>query len=416
MLARGYSGSVGEKPPSVNGATPLEIMDGGVLPPAEADSYPFRMPSHLTHQVFLEEALRRAEIEEPLSEHVAPYAVLGAQGPDIFFHNQRRKPSGLTYGSLIHRHGYGRVCASAYRYSVARSLSTGQEPLDRRSWAFAYTVGFAGHAVLDRYTHPYINYWAGWAHHDDPSTERLRGMHPFLERLVDIRILRRYRNTAPVEYGFYDQVNCSPADSPGAPPESLVSLLEQSLRATYRRAAEDSRLPDRIRSAYRDSMSYYQFTDCVDESYVREGLRRERAGEIAGRWLSIIHPPVIPRAVDVMNNQHRWWCHPCNRVEEHHESFWDLLDEAQGRMVLVAQTFADAWMISDCEETVTANATRIETMVGNENLSDGRKSERPCRKHHSDPLPLPELQQKIKELIESESVGQGAQKGRLPER
>jgi len=163
-------------------------------------------------------------------------------------------------------------------------------------------------------------------------------------------------------------------------------------------------------------MSYYQFTDYVDESYVREGLRRERAGEIADRWLSIIHPPVIPQAVDVMNNQHRWWCHPCNRTEEHHESFWDLLDEAQGRMVLVAQTFADAWVISDCEETVTANATRIETTVGNENLSDGRKSERPCRKHHSDPLPLPELQQKIKELIESESVGQGAQKGRLPER
>lgn len=343
------------------------------------------MPSHLTHQVLLEEALAGARISEPASGSNSPYAVLGAQGPDLFLHNQRRKPSALTYGSLVHRRGYGAVCAGMYQRAVG-------EGWGRNSWAFAYTVAFASHAILDRHTHPYINYWSGWRLHDDPASDRLRGMHPFLERLIDIEVLARFRSTTPLEFGFFDQIR-------GAKLEPISGLLSAGLKAVYPSARRDAQLPRRIESAYRDTMGYYEFTDHVDVAYLRQALEHESRPEVSTRWLSIVHPPIIPRDLDVMNEAHRDWTHPCSSREHHQESFWELFDRARAQMAQVASVMHSAWEVNVDRATVESNAQTIEQAVGNANLSDGRRTERPCRKQYSNPLPLPELQNEIRAAI-----------------
>src|SRR6056297_2211655 len=76
------------------------------------------MPAHITHTIFAERAIKTAisragnakqpfEIEY-LFKNYFNYLTLGAQGPDMFLHNQRTEPSAFEYGKLLHRRGYGR--------------------------------------------------------------------------------------------------------------------------------------------------------------------------------------------------------------------------------------------------------------------------------------------------------------------
>ena len=79
------------------------------------------MPSQLAHMLLAEEACGLA-FGSPSAFRDAPahpFLVLGAQGPDIFYHNRRRKPSGLHFGALIHRKGYGRLTAAMVEYGKA---------------------------------------------------------------------------------------------------------------------------------------------------------------------------------------------------------------------------------------------------------------------------------------------------------
>lgn len=358
------------------------------------------MPSHLTHQVFAEAVLHACGIVKPLAPASSTFLVLGSQGPDIFYHNQRRKPSALLYGSLMHRHGYGAVCAGMFRHAAQKFTSEVPTYDVHTSWQFAYVLGFASHAILDRHTHPFINYWSGWRDPDQPETEHLRGMHPFLERLIDVEVLGRFRDCEPRAYGFFGQVFCGTE-----PPEALVKLLASGLRHAYPRAGRDSQLEMRMRSAYLDTMGFYSWTDSVDTEFLRRGIEREQQEGANSRWLSIVHPPFLPRDLDVMNSSGRKWTHPCSSREGRAESFWDLFENARSQMQTVAARIAEVWKPSGSAGEIDRAAAAIEEAVGNANLSDGRPTERPCRKRHSQPLPLYELQQEIRRAIADGRAG-----------
>ena len=76
------------------------------------------MPSQILHTLFGEDVI--AEIyrsigsrfglvadkarEKILGSYRAAFT-LGCQGPDLFYHNQRSRPVGLEYGTLLHRRG-----------------------------------------------------------------------------------------------------------------------------------------------------------------------------------------------------------------------------------------------------------------------------------------------------------------------
>jgi hypothetical protein len=316
------------------------------------------------------------------------YLVLGAQGPDIFYHNQRRRPTGLAYGSLMHRHGYGSAVAGMWEYALEHDLGT-------ESWAFAWTLGFATHAILDRATHPFINSRSGWVDPHDPHSERYRSMHPFLERLVDLALLERMLGTHPNEIDFANQVTLGEA-----PPAPWLDLMAAGLRSAYRKAHSDGKLRDRLTSAYLDTDGYYRFTNFVDSTYLERGLEREEQNEIRAIWLSIIHPPDLSGEIDVLNDRHEPWPHPCSSEEIHTESFEDLYASGLTRSRHMAETLASHWADPDARGAI------IEA-VGEWNLSDGRETERPCKRKHAAPLPLRELQDRIRESIRA---GQG---GRL---
>ncbi len=358
---------------------------------SRAHRYTPHMPSHVAHLLFADDVLGATTPHPGLRALAEPphrrYLVLGAQGPDIFYHNQRRRPTSIAYGSLMHRRGYGTCVAHMCEWAAGQGLGIA-------SWAGALIVGFTTHAVLDRHTHPFINAHSGWPEPGDRTTETYRSMHPFLERLIDVELLRMRRGIHPNDLGFYRRVTCGESA-----PAQWIDLMNHALSGTYRKASLDRNLDERLRNAYLDAMGYYRFTDRVDGAYLEEALAREDAGQIGPRWLSIIHPPEVPHELDVLNQSGRSWPHPCPDGPTTTKSFLDCYEQALEGARAVIVRVAEAWSGS------TVDRSRVEEAVTNWNLSDGRATERPCRKHYARPLPLRELQTRIRESIRSGSAG-----------
>ena len=161
------------------------------------------MPSHFTHLLFAEEALRGAlgeRAQEILDAHGNLFR-FGAQGPDFFYHNQRTMPTGLRYGVSLHRHGYGNFVEAMAREALRLSAGHASE-------LSAFILGFTTHAPLDRRTHPFIGYFAGWDDPRDERTRRLHHSHPFLERILDLLVLEKRFGKTPAEFDFLSQVRC----------------------------------------------------------------------------------------------------------------------------------------------------------------------------------------------------------------
>jgi hypothetical protein len=344
------------------------------------------MPSQVAHYLFADDAVsgcRHGARLEPLSAPATHrYLVLGAQGPDMFYHNQHRRPTAIAYGSLMHRRGYGTAVARMCGWARRRGLGV-------ESWAGAWIVGFASHAVLDRRTHPFINAHSGWPVPEDPESDQYRSMHPFLERLIDVELLNIRRGIHPNELGFSDLVDCGDEPHP-----EWLDLMAKSLAGTYRKAASDGLLVQRLRSAYLDTLAYYRHTDRIDEGYLERALAREDAGRIGKRWLSIVHPLDVPEELDVLNRRRTAWAHPCPDGPATTASFLDLYDDAVSEASRMIDRIVEVW-------TLPEEATRraVVDAVMDWNLSDGRPTERPCAKQYANPRPLAELQDQIRDSI-----------------
>jgi hypothetical protein len=361
------------------------------------------MPSHVTHLLFAEEVIDRVATPDLKERDNRSYLALGAQGPDIFYHNQRRKPSALAYGSLMHRRGYGKSVGAMAEWSRGQGLDEG-------SWAAAWCAGFATHAILDRYAHPYINSRSGWVEQGKPETDRYRSMHPFLERLIDVALLREKRGIHPNELDFFRIVDCGES-----PPRPLIDLLTAGLSSAYQKASNDRKLRERLEAAYLDTRSYYHVTNYVDQTYLENGIKRAKQSQMSLKWLSIVHPPEVPDDIDPLNLRHVEWPHPCDEQEGSNKSVLELYDEALEEAADAVGQMINAWRLaindsasgdpSAASFDARSLAATVEEAVANWNLSDGRKTERPCKKRYSRPMPLAELQDRIRASIEAGNGG-----------
>lgn len=346
------------------------------------------MPSQLTHLVFAVESIRNT-FERPLVSLDSPFLGFGAQGPDIFYHNRRRKPSGLEYGALLHRRGYGTAVAALVRYALEKRIALDSD-------YGAYVAAFATHAPLDRTVHPFVNYFAGWGMHsgaaqpgaaqvDRASDQRALPfqLHAYFERVLDRLLLQRWWDRAPETFDFVAAFRCG---------ETLPATVEEGLAAALAavtdRAAADPHIRARLHNAYLDSLGFYRSTNLVDAGRMRALLRRVDDPRQLARWLSLIHPLQLPAEIDFANERHGRWYHPCGAAEQRTDSFWDLLAVAMRAACDILRALDRAWHgVIEPEELVE--------IVGEQNLSDGRHVGRPCRKRRCDPLPLAQLLRSI---------------------
>ena len=332
--------------------------------------YTSAMPAHLAHLIFAEDAVHAAlgAAGRRIVDSHGAYLRLGAQGPDMFYHNRRTYPSALRYGNLLHRRGYG---------SYVENLVKGCSP--DHAVAQAYTLGFATHAVLDRHTHPYIVYRSGWTVPGDQGSRRYYRCHAFLERILDSILLSELRALGVSELDVPDLLGLGPAL-----PSSLGELLSTAIGATYPRRRPDPEVTRRITNAYLDTMGYYRHTNPADPACRARALEREIASEEPLRIMALHHPQELPDHLDYANFSHALWREPCDPGVQHHESVLDLYDaslrEAEGVVAAVWRGLHDP-----------EHAGAISGVIGDHPLDHNRPGEGSCPPIHSDPFPLHEI-------------------------
>jgi len=338
------------------------------------------MPSQVAHALFADSLLAALSVPGGILKEDRYHRYLGAQGPDMFLHNHRRRPRGIYYGTILHRKGIAgvvsRISPSVY----------GNDHL------LAYLLGWISHVFLDRAAHPYINFHSGWHGVPDSDPER-RHMHAFLERIIDVQILWRNNRVTPDRFGFHDFLR--PYQEI---PEYLLHALVTSLRRELNAARIDDEIEHRIKNAYLDMMGFYAFTDHPPRRYFREARRRERNGDLAGRWLSIIHPPHEWIPFDALNSDRRWWRHPCREGASSNLSFLDLWNEGLSRATVPAKTLLSIWR--DGPDPLLVK--RLYAEIGEENLNDGISTDTGCVRTYAEPLPLLSLYKRIKTGLDVE--------------
>jgi hypothetical protein len=352
------------------------------------------MPSHFTHLIFAEEALHTALGEKAggiLGTHGNLFR-FGAQGPDFFYHNQRTMPTGLRYGVALHRHGYGLFVKELVREALRLSA-------DPSSELAAFILGFATHAPLDRVAHPFISYFAGWADPKAEANPRSYHAHPFLERIIDVLMVRERGGKELAEFDFLSQVRCG-----RTLPYPVVKAIVKGLNAVYPSYSYKSRDRTRVENAYHDSIFFYKLTNHLNPDLTRLAYKKDRKEGFAQKRLGLIHPCEIPEGYDFLNLGHAAWCHPCDDGDTYTASFLDLygqaLDRSAGMLRTVAMAIAGQVPLDD-----------VTKAVGDESLDTGRGH---CVPRFCRPLPLRQILDAMYEKVRSEMEGGRSESGKLP--
>jgi hypothetical protein len=329
------------------------------------------MPSHFTHLLFAEEALRIA-LGEKANEILESHGNLlrfGAQGPDFFYHNQRTMPTALRYGVALHRHGYGSFVQELVREAVRLSAGPGSE-------LSTFILGFTTHAPLDRITHPFIGYFAGWVDPKEKASARMYHEHPFLERILDLLVLRERYGMLPAQFDFLSRVRCG-----ATLPYPVIKALVKSLNKVYPAFNFKSRNRQRIENAYHDTIFFYKLTNHLNPDLMKLAYRKDRTEGFRQKRFGLLHPRELPEGYDFLNLSHQTWCHPCDGHALRDVSFLDLYDEA---LQLGAQMVREVYLALSGQAPVEFLSSRL----GDESLDTGREN---CTPVHSKPLPLREI-------------------------
>lgn len=364
------------------------------------------MPSHVSHALLAEELLASlpASVTHIQSRAgvgslsgAVPYAILGAQGPDLFLHNHRRTPRGFRFGAILHRKGSDRLLAALARIAAARPAEDDGTPGATRTQLMAYAFGYISHVWFDRLAHPYINTRAGWRGTPDNHPDR-PAMHAFLERIIDVQLLRHMHAMAIARYRFAERL-----PSRDEALARMVGPLAGAVGVALVSAAGDPSLETRVSNALRDAYGFYRYTDAPTDDYFVVARSAEHRGEVSSRWLSLVHPPEQMLEFDSLNLAGDVWHHPCDPHQTHGESVPDLMAQACIRTRATCEAWAALLAVLVESGAVPANdpATRrveraLLEAVGDANLNDGTTGDPPCRRTHADPLPLLDLYERIK--------------------
>jgi hypothetical protein len=350
------------------------------------------MPSQICHLIFAEDSLREAlgnDAEKMLRESGNIYR-FGAQGPDFFYHNQRTRPTGLKYGVNAHREGYGRLVAHMI-HELRHLESKCYEDLPQLK---AYILGFTTHAFLDKKTHPFIDYFSGWVDVDREESEIYYRCHIFMERILDVLMLELKRCLNIREFSLLPLLDCG-----AMLPYGIIKTLVKSLNITYPHTHFKSRDRRRVENAYIDCMGFYTFIDPLNPHYRRLAYERDRSSRGDQRRLALFHPLELPDDIDFLNLGHSTWTHPCNSEWRHEESFPELFDAAISEAVPALQE-----MHAILEGR--GEPERAEELIGNQSLGTGLYRHDNHKLLNNDPLPLPELLDRMYlELDETPAAG-----------
>ncbi|GAB3060680.1 zinc dependent phospholipase C family protein [Virgibacillus ainsalahensis] len=185
------------------------------------------MPNIWTHILFCEEIADAIREPDSLSAYDT-FMNLGAQGPDPFFYYNfwpwvKNEPVHHVGMALHTKH-----CGD-FLIDLIIEAKNMEKPVQ------AYIFGFITHHILDRNTHPYIHYRAGYK----------GSRHQKLEVIIDTLMMDRYRNLKTWKIPVYKEINVGKHLH-----EDIKTLLHAKITKHYPELNRDS--SEYIEKAYSD--------------------------------------------------------------------------------------------------------------------------------------------------------------------
>ncbi|MCS1349994.1 zinc dependent phospholipase C family protein [Mechercharimyces sp. CAU 1602] len=249
------------------------------------------MPNIWSHIVFAQQCYELTHL--PLPQERTLFQ-LGCQGPDpLFYHHflpWKKKKGADELGNVMHTQACGPF--------LVNLLTAAKEEKDIRS----YVSGFVTHHLLDRHTHPYIHYKAGYQGYN----------HQRLEIILDTLIAKQLKGIETWRTPVYKEL-----DVGDDLPATLVHVLNHLGETFY---------PDQMRNVPQTiwNDAYQDMLKALHLFYDPWGVKTVLT---AGKIAPFRYTKNLP-AKDYLNESKQSWVHPALPDEQHASSFWDLWENA----------------------------------------------------------------------------------------
>lgn len=304
------------------------------------------MPNIWTHILFVDQLcvdLKRTDLLKTSSATLH----MGAQGPDPFFYHNylpfHPDQNISDIGMALHTESCGEFL-----------LNMIQKGLDEKNTIQAYILGFVSHHVLDRHTHPYIHYHAGY----------VENKHQELEVLLDTEMLKRKRQQKTWKTPVHKEIRITKQQS-----RKISSLLKPLIAIHYPEKSEVAN-----KEVIEKSLCHIQSAQRV--LYDPWRWKNSLFGSLVS---SYSHQP-IKKSRDYLNESRGEWRHSATH-ELRTDSFLDLYEKAliEGRKLF--QYILIYWAFQDVE-----TLSNIEKLVGNISYDTGEPLEKSLDNRYSRPI------------------------------
>ncbi|WP_408009470.1 zinc dependent phospholipase C family protein [Pseudalkalibacillus sp. A8] len=275
------------------------------------------MPNVWTHIYFGEVLLERTGILK-LNDNTEPYFNFGTQGPDPFFYHNFwpwRSTPVTEVGDRIHHEHCGEFLIKLIDYTKDR--------LDDEKLT-VFTTGFITHHILDRNTHPYINYRSG--------TEGNR--HQKLEIIIDTLMMKKHKNIETWKTPVYKKLAIGKTLH-----ESIDTMLKDTIKSTF------PGLHEKMPNGY-VQQSYHHMKKALRVLFDPSGWKNKLLKERIDPFSYQKHIDDI----DYLNESKTPWVHPAQADERHEESFIELFELTIDEGTEVLTLLKGYWFENDLEK------------------------------------------------------------------
>lgn len=265
------------------------------------------MPNIWTHIFFAEDACQSLTYDLQNTSYRSAL-FLGAQGPDPFFYYRfwpwlSNQVTGQRIGNALHT----KACGPFLVYLIEQAQKESNQTK-------AYVLGFITHHFLDRHTHPYIHFRAGYQ----------GSKHQLLETIIDTKFALKHRKKEIWKYPAYAEIFIGKTL-----PSAILNILDGGIRKFYPDLSFQTR---DIQIAYQDMITAQKlFADPT-------GLKNMLLKAVIQPYS---HQP-INGYIDYLNEEKTPWIHPATG-ESHEESFEELYTNALNDIVSVLPLVYDYW-------------------------------------------------------------------------
>ncbi|MEQ6378549.1 zinc dependent phospholipase C family protein [Bacillaceae bacterium S4-13-58] len=293
------------------------------------------MPNIWTHIMFCEDVMD--SVRYPYQSEINQgYMNLGAQGPDPFFYHNfwpwKKEKSVEKVGNLIHQEKCGDFLYDLILHSA-----------NSNNHAKAYVIGFITHHILDRNTHPYIHYRAGYK----------KNNHQRLEVAIDTILMRKARNLPTWKTPVYKEIDI------GYKLNSEVEDILKKTIYTHFPSVKEITTDSFIQDSYRDMKRALRVL------YDPLGWKNKLLGSFVSDFS---HQP-LQNDHDYLNEQHNKWYHSATN-ESSEESFLELYEHARAQSIDIISEIIRFW-----QTPARGKQLLLRELIGNYSYDTGKPLE-----------------------------------------